>query len=354
MLGTAAQALLNVIKMSSATESDIQAAAQALFRAASRASRTEAMQAMQVISPALSLPDATRAAFVATVCGAFVEHGLDPSAIVQPLVDRLRKILPLCVALADACRREVPDPIPENQSFDELFRAVRERLAPSMPEEAAAWEALEKFWPPAIAVFSASQAARALARDLRELAGKLSDVHTAGHWLRFMLFVLDNEPLLVIEPATELGILARMNGVVDNFQLQVFLMDIFPQKGWFKRRRVASHIVDIARGNGPQRSESFATGCWNLYSWQAVRPDLTLPDPMDYGKAWIWGEGIPDDIPRFENRRVVLLGPASYQRSWPAQRLFDHLRASMEIEQKLSKAEVREWLQKLATAPRAG
>jgi hypothetical protein len=95
-------------------------------------------------------------------------------------------------------------------------------------------------------------------------------------------------------------------------------------------------VADISRGIGPQQSEELVTGVWNLYTWQAIKPGLTLPDPNDDGGGahWVWNEGIPEDIPVFEGKRVVLLWPRSYPRSWRAQRTFNLLPAELAIERR--------------------
>ena len=59
---------------------------------------------------------------------------------------------------------------------------------------------------------------------------------------------------------------------------------------------------------------------------------------------------MPADIPLFENQRVVLLGPAPYERSWQSQRVFDKLPAELEVEQVLSEQEVETWLARMLAA----
>ena len=94
------------------------------------------------------------------------------------------------------------------------------------------------------------------------------------------------------------------------------------------------------------------TSVWNLHTWQAIQPGTKLPDPNDYSasKTWVWNEGSPEDIPVFEGRRVILLGPPSYPRSWRSQRLFDKLPAQMQVERKLAKDEAKDWLQRMIAA----
>jgi hypothetical protein len=133
-------------------------------------------------------------------------------------------------------------------------------------------------------------------------------------------------------------------------------MDGVPKSGFFARRRVPRRVADIARGNGPQQSSDTVTGIWNMYTWQAIAPGLALPDAGNRESTafWIWNEGTPEDIPAFQGRRAVLLGPASYPRSWRSQRMFRSLQARLEIEHVLTKNEIGEWLQQMLDAKLAG
>ena len=62
---------------------------------------------------------------------------------------------------------------------------------------------------------------------------------------------------------------------------------------------------------------------------------------------WIWNEGTPADIAVFEGRRVILLGPAAYSRTWPAQRTFAAMKPHLRIEKVLTPDEVQAWLEKM-------
>ena len=355
MITQATQQLIAAVRNPSSSEAKMKAAAQSLFNAAARATAFDANAALSELAGYISLDDLSRAAFVALVCGALVEHGCDPAPLSQPLIVRLQSLLEAAVRLADASSARTPKPEKEDDDTAQAFENTRQQLVHTMAGENAAWEALKQFWTPAIAVFSVAPSARAQARGLRDLAAKIANHHEGGHWLRLMLSVLDNESLLAIEPDTRLGMLARMSGVVENFQLNVLLMDVFPRAGLLARRRVPKRVADIARGLGPQQTDDTVTGVWNLCTWRAITPDLRLPDPSDYGASsgWIWNEGSPEDIPVFEGYRVILLGPASYSRSWRSQRMFDKLPATLEVERRLAKAEITDWLQRMATAKAA-
>ncbi len=356
MLTQATQDLIAAARDASLSEANFKASVQAFCNAVGRSSLDETNQALATLSGLFDLENLSRAGLLALLCGAYVERGCDPLAIARPLTEQLHSLLESAALLTETCLAHREMPSDEDQDQAGAFEIIKSQVASTMPQQSAAWDALSQFWPPAIAVFSASAQARAAARGLRDLSAKIADYHEAGHWLRLMLSVSDDEPLLVIEPETRLAILARISGVVDNFQLNVLLMDGFPSSNPAAGRRVSQSVADVARGIGPQRTEDFVRGIWNLYTWRAVVPGGNLPDPRDYGAkdCWIWNEGIPTDIPVFEGRRVVLLGPASYVRTWQSQRMFAHLPASLTVERSLTREEVADALQRMVVAKNEG
>jgi hypothetical protein len=355
MLIEATNSLIETARDGTATDADMNSSAQSFFDAIRVASPDDVNAALRTLSAHFDLENASRGAFLALVCGALVERGCDPLAIAKPLTERLASLLESSAELANACADQIAESEDKEEDPIERFEKTREQLVPTMAQQNAAWKALEQFWRPAIAVFSISPESRSSARHLRNLAAQISDYHDAGHWLQLMLAVLDDEPIVAIEPKTNLGILGRISGVVDNFQLNVLLMDAFPKSGFLARRRVPQEVADVARGNGPQQSHHTVTSVWNLYTWAAIEAGMVLPDPGDYGSSahWVWNEGTPADIPVLDGHRVILLGPASYPRSWQSQRMFDNLRGNLEIERTLTKDEISEWLQRMIAAKNA-
>jgi hypothetical protein len=213
---------------------------------------------------------------VATLCGALVEMGADPSPVTGPLLERLPSLLDGAAALVGACPAENAEP--DWKSFEE----IRLRNARRLPGPGAAWETLNQYWCFAIAVFSASPETRASASPLRSTAAKIAPYHPGGGWIESMLSVLHQAPIAVIEPRTRMGILGRISGIADNFQLHVLLMDGFPLAEG-EPRRVSQSVVDVASGRGPQQTQETVKGAWNLHTWKALRPGLELPSPGDLG-----------------------------------------------------------------------
>lgn len=352
MLSESVNALIAVIRNPNSTADQANSATQVFYQKAARASKADIESAMQAISQHLEVENPARSAFLALVCGGLVENGADPMIVAEPIIAALKPLFISAAELADACQQRMPA-AKDDEDPHEIFEKTRAEVETSKPNLKMAWEVLRQYWRPGIAVFSRSPKARQMAKVLQEPAGKISQYHEGGHWISLMLTVLDHEPFVAIEPATSLGIMGHFSGIVDNFQLNTLLMDAFPYRSFFTTRRVSRQAAEIARGRGPQQTAEILTSVWNLYNWQAIQPDLTLPpvtDNYDSSKFWIWNEGVPADIAVFEGRRVILLGPPSYPRSWRSQRMFDGLPASLECEHKLTKDEVNDWLQRLAAA----
>lgn len=239
---------------------------------------------------------------------------------------------------------------------DEALEAAYVAVAARLPEEAGAAHAFGPTALALIALLSRSPEGRALARAdaaLVEQARLLASERRApphAEFLAGMLQVLDGERLLVLHPGAGRGFEVAITGVADNFQLHTLLGAALVPRG-LPGQAPAAAVAACARGEGPQEAEGAALGVFNLLHWTALAPDGTLP-PDAASEHWVWNEGAPADIRPFEGRRVVVLGPPPYERSWNAARLFDAMRADATVERELDAAEVQAWLRKLGGAPR--
>ena len=275
----------------------------------------------------------------AIASGFLVENGFPTLA----LRDAYARRLPLWIAGARRLVAALPEPDDAN------YEKRRAHHARENPADWDGFSRLENFYLPLVSVLSLDRTARDEFRVFLPDLELLQNHCESASYLVPILCVLDEEPLLVLEPSSGLGIEAKMSGIADNFQLQMLL-----QSEWEKldgKTRVSPEITAMARGEGEQRLEKRVTGSWNLWNWPVLRTHRELPTDSSQNELWIWNEGRPSDIERFQNWRVVILGPPSYQRGWQAQRLFSRLSAHIEILRVLSPAEVAAWIGKLRAAP---
>lgn len=356
--------LLQSLNDYSTTPEDLAAKADALNGQLVHASGEEQQQTLKVLAEVIEHhPDVQKIGPPAVVCGAIVERGFDSQPLADVVLKRLPEMLQAAAQFYEAWQSEVenqnlPHPSEADSEDDEeelyeKYYGIAGQMMNVMPEAGHNWEGLQTFWPACIALFSKNSEARRQARAFKPLADRIATEHEAGHWLSILLDVLHEEPLLVLEPATRSGFRGTMSGIADNFQLQMFLMELLQPQGFFAKMLSPSFpdaLSQLIRGHGPQQLDAPVHGRWNMYAYTAFETGQ-LPDGMDGTEHWIWNEGSPRDIPVFEGYRVVLLGPQTYPRSWNACRLFPKLDADIAIEQLFAKSEVQDWLQRL---PRKG
>ncbi len=362
------------------TTQSLQEAVSAVFSSLSPNDRQGAEELLERLADEIidapTRPDA--AGIVALCCGALVERGLGPTIALGPILDRLESaIAPDAIAFVAACRqsaeeeaaRTAPsdDERPEDDGKAEQepktdpVERHGERLASLLPVQAQSFHALEPFSLAAIAMLSRSVESRkaswsrtALRASLDELGGQYG--YAGMLWM--MMQVLDDEELVVLCPDQGKGYRVRITGLGDNFQLHTLLADALIGRfssRWLRGRRPAKADVEVAR-SGPLREDAPpARGSFNLWNWQGLQADGTLRDVKAAGSAyWIWNEGVPADIARFEGTRVVLLGPPPYDRSWNSVRRFPGMTGDLCVEQVLTRDEVRGFLDRLAAqAPMA-
>ena len=157
--------------------------------------------------------------------------------------------------------------------------------------------------------------------------------------LVYALAVLDDEPLVVLHRPTGSGIEVRIGGIGDNFQLHTLLAHVLVGGGHVPGARPSAESVRLATDPEPAqgRTRTVATGAFELLGPDGER---------------IWNEGLPDDIPVVEGRRLLVLDEPTYQRSWNADRFFPHLPGTVELTRVLTADEARTWFAR--TSPGKG
>jgi hypothetical protein len=331
---------------------------------------------------------------VALNCGSLVENGGDPSIAGPVLLAKLPRLnetatefYSRCRALAEAdrafldeVRAEAIDPSEEagedrewtpadlvaehvaNEGWEKLADRYGPAIYQGHPTAVLGHMSEEVFRLGLIAHLSRSKALRAAARARPELLAQTQAADAAAglpySFLTTMLRVLDDELLTVIHVGQRKGFDVRIAGLADNFQLHVLLAGALigkPSDGWLDGERPSPRAVAECRDRPVGKAGGAnVTGAFNLLNWTALQPDGTLANGSseDPDVHWIWNEGCPADIVPFEGRRVVLLGPPPYSRHWRAGRQFDGMTGELEVERKLSTAEVAAWLARLQAAGR--
>ncbi|WP_229403463.1 hypothetical protein [Micromonospora okii] len=279
------------------------------------------------------------------LCGALVELGARPDALVAPVADGLAAALTGALRFRDGWQRvrgddELPDP--DDPATVEGSIGV---LSGAYDDERTATDAVQGWYAagtwamPAITLLQQSPAIRA-AFPHRErlldagtaLAGERPDLECVLGLLR----VLDGERLLVLHRASGRGWRVTIDGVADNFQLHTLLAGALAgpaERGLIAGLTVEPSWVAVATDAPEERFGGTVVGSFNL---------------VDGHGKWIWNEGAPADIPLLDDARVVVLDPPPYQRSWNNIRRFPLMTASLTVDAALTEDEATDWLARVA------
>jgi hypothetical protein len=324
-------------------------AAAALLDEANRAPVEQCERALASLADDVSR-DAESLLLSAVMAGALIERGVPGDAFGAVLFPRLSEWLQASVVLLNELLGDpASHPDPGSEADDENCDWVGTRLSDEHP-----WALVGDTYSAAVAFLGQSPRARREQRVLLPALQRLEPYHPGAAWLRQMLDVLDDEPLVVLDVAAQRGCQGTLSGVASNFELFVLVADAAtgaPSGGGLALAPPPALAVRCLSGEGPQDSGIVVEAGFNAYQYSALGPDGALPDARDFaGSAhWIWGEGEPWEIPALDGVRVVLVGPPSYARLIPAQRTFASLRASVRLTP-LSPAEVDTWLARIVRA----
>lgn len=300
----AAQSILKALDDSLRTGEGIREVVGAFYslaRSANDETRTQMLSSLDARFRAQSID---RVASVAVLAGALVELGADVREFPLAVFDYL-------LAQLDTIRG--PD--------DET----------ELPE---AYYATERA---AMACLSRSPELRSTLPQKPAIVAKLQRYQERYGFLGKMMQVLDDEPLVVLQPSTKRGFRFTMHGIADNFQLHLLLLGALAGKGI--DGRAPSREALAAASDALEVSEADVESGWQLANWFGLRPGGEI-DSVDFRRTWIWNEGVPSDIAIFDGTRVVLIGPSTMQRSWNAQRVFPGMVGRLEGPVHLAEAEV--------------
>ncbi|WP_329133466.1 hypothetical protein OG552_16020 [Streptomyces sp. NBC_01476] len=281
-------------------------------------------------------PPAGPRPMLAMAAGFCVERGADPVACAEPIFGGVRQDLRDALEFArrwtavGGAGDELPEP--DQKIIDDVLLAHLGGDPHEATRLALAWCSIEEWQPPALAVLCRSAEMRhryatAILPACREVAAlERHDLKC----LAYALAVLDDEPLVVLHKPTRTGFEVRIGGIGDNFQLHTLLAHVLVGGGHIPGTAPSAESVRLATDPEPAqgRTEIVATG-----SFEFLAPD---------GER-IWNEGLPDDIPAVEARRLLVLDNPTYQRSWNADRFFPHLPGTAELTRVLPADEARKW-----------
>ncbi|MGW3461711.1 hypothetical protein ACWDE9_19865 [Streptomyces olivaceoviridis] len=310
---------------------------------------TAAVEALAPLLPGLSGDFAK----TAVLAGACVEWGASPMALVDVLPQRVSEAMMLNEVVPEfwekaARGRPLPEPVSASthQLVRTLTRLTRWRRSVdknTMTRIAMSWFDMED-WLKALITVMADAGFRAavpgdVKAELREHAAAVAHRSQRAAWVGALAAVLDDEPLIVIDPRTHRGYALTMSGVGDNGQLHILLAD----------RLVGDPAQGLVAGNRPARSWVEAATSGNPY----LGPDdpaLRCFRLFDGQGTYVSPEGVPADIGLLHGTRVLVLHPPNGNYAMGAGRVFEHMTPALRLDRILESTETQPWLARLAPA----
>jgi hypothetical protein len=265
-------------------------------------------------------------ATLATMAGYCVERGAEPVACAEPILGAVREMLTDALEFARRWRAadaEAELPKPDLQAVDTLVGRLGGPDEDEALQLALGWCSVEQAQTPALAVLCRSAPVRRAygTPAFTELVHALAKLEQ--HDLKCLAYaaeVLDDEPLVVLHRPSGTGFELRIGGIGDNFQLHTLLAHVLIGGGHLPGEAPPARVVGLSLDAPFDPHADFGglctTGAFNL-----VAPD----------GAWIWNEGNPADIPRVDGRRLLVLDPPPYQRTWGVGRFFPMMTASISL-----------------------
>lgn len=320
-----------------------------LAREMSAAELTGLVERLAPVLPSLWGPFAQLAVFA----GACVEWGGSP----VPLAE----VLPGCTvrALRDTARyphlhaeRLGDEPLPDRSEvkdlppadLDAMLRdAVRRGALPDTPLRTFLVYAYVESWLMPMTTCLMRREFRDAVRDREEVraaADALREDLLKAHWVYELTWVLDDEPLLVLDRASRRGFRLTMSGIGDNFQLHTLVADRVTgsgRRGLLPGRRIRRAWVSAAT-DGPARLPLKA---------RIVRRHRMF----DGHGGYIYPEGRPSDIPLLDGTRVIVLHPpGTGHYAWQSGRTFLDMLPTLTLDAVLTPEEATHWLDRAAPA----
>jgi hypothetical protein len=287
---------------------------------------------------------------------------LPPPATRAPAPDPAFAALPRLARLRDALAVRTPPPRPARWAeppvffFDPARQAQLEaaRRPVAEPDRFAALSALIAAELPGLfASVEVRRAARAVA-GLWEATAALAPRLPAAKDLADLLAVVDDEPVLVIDPATRTGFRLFVRGVADADQFQLLFLDAVVGEGWLSGPPLPARFRDACRDADPVIPAGVpmvAEVRFQFLRPSAVRPDGSVPGGFRGSDHWLWGHQALSGVPRVDGERVLLLCEPAFRQTWEVERRFPAMPAEVRLLHALSPFQVADRLGRVVGRP---
>jgi hypothetical protein len=274
------------------------------------------------------------------IAGALVEWGGPPLPLTELTPARADTDLELFDIFPRVwARASGGQPLPDREDeaadagVEEILGAAADRLrlpGPIARQFATTWFHVEDWMRLMITLLAIGEFRAAIAsRDrLRAAAAAIADRSAQARWVHGLTLVLDDEPLIVLDPASGRGFQLTMSGIGDNYQLHTLLAD-----------RLAARVPGL---QPPERHwVAAATGAPPALPGGAIiQRRCRLFDGQG---SYVYPEGHPADIQPLGGARVLVLHPPLGRFGWTSGRTYEHMRPTLTLNRELGPAEAAGW-----------
>jgi hypothetical protein len=309
--------------------------------------RTPDRPALRLLGKVAAEAEGQAAQILFLTLGAVVEGGAPPEAAWPAIESGLGDLLKRAARFAHACIKHA-----EAEDLESAFAEAATTVARKRPLDAAAWNALPSRCLAAVACLTRSRSLRKRVRaerTLRRAAEPLTEAVAEVGFFAQVADMLDDEPIVVLHPATGRGFRVVTRDVASNLELGLLLADALigdPKQGLLRGRRPSPKAMAALRNEAPPKGRApNATPAFDLLPWTELSAEGSLPvldeHTHDHGLDL---EASPAIIPPLGGHRVVILRDAVHAHSIPIEATFVALRPELRVAARLKPAEVETML----------
>jgi len=282
------------------------------------------------------VPSAVSGQLALGAVGLYRRGAPEGGGLVAAVADGLHRVMTDAVAFADAWQklagRNTALPVPDDGGQDQFDHAVvtlsrrrrwprRALSADEATRYAGAWFLLDDWMTAAAGLLVLREVRAGLPHrdEVTRLVHRLDLLRPDMSCLAGLLDVLDDEPLIVVHRARRQAFRLSISGVGDNFQLHTLIADALSRAGLIEDITPEPDWVAAAT-TGPPDSSDRTRALFQLTDGDGMAV------PID---------GRPALIPLHRSRRVVVIDPQEYGRSWDLGRTYEDMVPEVRLEEAL-------------------
>lgn len=251
----------------------------------------------------------------------------------------------------------------EENGWELLERVDKRKLALENIEAVKAWEGISLLSLGLMSRIARQFPMREQLRQAGQLVSKcqfLDGFRKTVGFVPWILNMVEKETVLLLSPKTGYGVEAALEEIDSNNLFFTLLQFALYHKGLLEKLQVEDFtynpIIERIAKHEPVAKEEwpetlYETGYFSYYTYQAYQQD----GGYDQMKV-VWGEGNLYEVPKLENRFIILIDKPYIKRTWGNAFVcstHEGLQPKVEILRELTKDEVSEWMEKIRSAVRS-